>query len=91
MEKVHISVTCLLITFFVNFFKTFPTDLKSAWNFAFFDTFFEEKNLKVIFVLFSNFEAKRAKNGPKKQKTFFFKHVLEFIYATINVFVHPSC
>ncbi len=30
-----------LILFFVNFLKTFSTDLKSAWNSAFFDTFFD--------------------------------------------------
>jgi len=29
-KKVHNSVTFLLITFFLRFFKTFSTDLKSA-------------------------------------------------------------
>jgi hypothetical protein len=29
--------------FLVHFFKTFSTDLKSAWNSAFFDTFFIKK------------------------------------------------
>ncbi len=54
-------------------------------NSAFFVDFFDEKKFfKVLLVLFANFEAKRAKNGSKKRKTFLFKHVLEFSYATIN-------
>jgi|688.fasta_scaffold104062_2 hypothetical protein len=35
------------------------------------DTFFDKKKkFKVIFVLFSNFEAKSLKNGAKNQKTY---------------------
>jgi hypothetical protein len=36
-----------------------------------------------MLVLFSNFEAKRAKTAQKTE-TLFYKHVLEFSYATIN-------
>ncbi len=64
----------LLITFFGAFFTTFSTDSKSALNSASFDTFFDffPKNFfKVTLVLFSNFEAKRAKNSSKNQKTYF--------------------
>jgi hypothetical protein len=32
--------------------------------------FFEKKNNLVILALFKNFEAKRAKNGSKNQKTY---------------------
>ncbi len=58
--------------FFVNFFKTFSTDLKSAWNSAFLIPFWIKK--KKIFDhinTFCNFEAKRAKNGSKKENLFF--------------------
>jgi hypothetical protein len=48
----------LLITFLVHFLKTFSTDLKSAFDFL----------GHISTVLFSNFEAKRAKNGAKNQK-----------------------
>jgi hypothetical protein len=43
-KKMHISVTFLLITFLVHFFKTFSTDSKSALNSAFFDTYIEFLN-----------------------------------------------
>jgi hypothetical protein len=66
--------------FFVHFLNSFSTDLKSAWNSAFLIHFF---NLKKILGHIVTFEAKRAKNGRKKQKTFFYEHVLEFS-ATIN-------
>ncbi len=51
--------------FLVHFFKTFSTDLKSAWNSAFFDIFFDfvKKNFflgHISIVLFSNF-SKRLK------------------------------
>ncbi len=62
----------LLITFFGAFCKTFSTNLKSAWNSAFFDIFFNffKFFFVVILVLFPNFEAKRAKNGVKNQKMY---------------------
>ena len=47
--------------FWVHFFKTFSTDLKSAWNSAFFNIFmicFKQIFL-VILALFENFEANR--------------------------------
>ncbi len=47
--------------FFCRFFKPFSTDLKSVWNSAFF----------IPFLIFSNFEDKRAINGLKKRETFF--------------------
>jgi hypothetical protein len=65
--------------FLVHFFKTFSTDLKSAWNCTFFDTFFDlnKKNIfKVILVLFSNFDCKCAGNGSKKRKIFFYECIL---------------
>ncbi len=64
--------------YFVNFFTTFSTDLKSGWKIGHISTF-------------SNFEDKRAKKAQKDGKPFFYKHVLEFNYATINGLVHPSC
>ncbi len=71
----HVRQIVLLVTFFfVNFFKTFSTDSKSAWNSAFFDThieFFNKKIFWVILALFANFEAKCAKNGSKNKKTYF--------------------
>jgi hypothetical protein len=61
----------LLITL-VHFLTTFSTDSKSAWNSAFFDTFFDffQKNVLGHISIFSKFEAKRAKNGSKYQKTY---------------------
>jgi hypothetical protein len=51
---------------------------------------------------YKNFFLNKSKNAEfhadfkmqkrlKKWKTFFYKHVLEFNYATINGLVHPSC
>jgi hypothetical protein len=59
----------LLITFFGAFFNNFFNGFEISVS-AFFDTFFDLKFffLKVILVLFSNFEAKRAKNGKKIKK-----------------------
>jgi hypothetical protein len=71
MSKSHVFANNL---FLVHFFKTFSTDLKSARNFAFFDTFFDfskKKFFKVILVLFSNFDCKCAGNGKKNGKCFF--------------------
>ncbi len=34
--------------FLVHFFKTFSTDSKSAWNSAFFDTFFDFFQKKIL-------------------------------------------
>jgi hypothetical protein len=73
--------------FFVHFLNTFFNGFEISVKFCVFDTFFDffkKKFRRVIFVLFSNFEAKRAKNGSKKRKTFLFKLVLEFSYATIK-------
>ncbi len=71
--------------FFVNFFKTFLTDSKSAWNSAFFDThieFLKEKNFFALISTFFYFDCKRL----KKRKIFFYECVLEFNYATIKGF-----
>ncbi len=73
----------LLITFFVHFLTTFSTDSKSARNSAFFDSFLIKKRLGHI-CTFSNFEAKRAKNGSKNQKNLFSKFVLDFNFAPIK-------
>jgi hypothetical protein len=60
----QIFVTFLLITFFVHFYTTFSTDLNRREILRFFLPFLiTKKNCWVILVLFSNFEAKRAKNG----------------------------
>jgi hypothetical protein len=55
-EKLHISVTFLLITIFCAFFKPFSTDSKSA----FFDTHTEF--LKEIFFLIANAQETAQKN-----------------------------
>jgi hypothetical protein len=39
-------------------------------KFCVFDTFLDFKKNQVIFVLFSNFVAKRTKNGAKNHKTY---------------------
>jgi hypothetical protein len=58
----------------VYFFKPFSTDLKSARNSAFFDTFLIFSKIFLYFLVhistFSNFEAKLAKSGAKNQKTY---------------------
>jgi hypothetical protein len=64
----------MLITFSLEFFYNFLTGSKSASNSAFFDTHFKISwNIifAVILALFANFEAKRAQNGPKNEKSFF--------------------
>ncbi len=85
MEKVHIFVMFLLITF-GTFFKNFFIGFEISMKFCIFDTFFDL--VKKIFFghigTLLNFEAKCAKNGSKKRKTIFYKHVLEFSYANIN-------
>ncbi len=95
----HVRQTCFAFNFFlVNFLSTFSTNSKSAWNSAFFDIFFglKKKISRVIFALFENFEAKRAKNGSKNQKNLFSKCVLDFNFAPIKgsvffIFVVPYC
>jgi hypothetical protein len=62
-EKVLISVTFLLITFFGAFFQHL------FW---------------VLLACYVYFHCKRAQNGSKKQKIFFYECVLEFNYATIK-------
>ncbi len=70
------------------FFKTFSTDLKSAWNSAFFDTFHDLKKKKFLghistfFKLWLQMRRKRL----KKREIFFYECVLEFDYATIKRF-----
>ncbi len=57
------------------------------WNqheiLRFFDTFFDffQKIFKGILVLFSNFEAKRAKNSAKNKKNILSKCVLDSNFA----------
>ncbi len=63
----------LLITFFDAFFHNFFNGFEISVKFCVLDTFFDffKKNFfQVILVLFSNFEAKRAKIGSKNQKTY---------------------
>jgi hypothetical protein len=64
----------LLITLFGIFLATFSTDSNQREILRFlipFLIFFPKNFFEVILVLFSNFEAKRAKNGSKNQKTYF--------------------
>jgi len=52
----------------MQFFAIFPTDLKSAYYFAFFDThfvFFQKYFFGALFVHFRNFGAKLAPYGAK--------------------------
>ncbi len=77
MEKVHAH------NFFGTFLKTFSTDLKLAWNSAFFDTFFDLKkkclgHISSFFKLWSQTRKKLL----KKTKNLFYEHALEFSYAT---------
>jgi hypothetical protein len=73
----------LFIPFLVHFFKTFSTDMKSAWNYAFFDTFCLNFFLYVILVLFSNFAAKTRKKGAKNQEHVLSKYFLDLNFAPI--------
>jgi len=65
----------LLITFFWCIFSQLFQRIRNQREILRFLTpfsIFSKKNfLKVILVLFSNFEAKRARNGSKNQKTYF--------------------
>jgi hypothetical protein len=61
----------LLITFFCAFFHNFFNGFEISVKFCVFwhlYQFFQKKFFFVILVLFSNFEAKRARNGSKNQK-----------------------
>ncbi len=64
----HVCQACFAYNLFVHFFETISTDLISAGNSAFFDTFFDLKKILGQISAFSNFEAKRAKNGAKNKK-----------------------
>ena len=89
-EKVHFSVTFLLITYFWKNFSTLFQRIRNQRKILRFLTpfsIFSKKNfLKVILVLFSNFDCKCAGNGSKKRKIFFYECILEFNYATIKGF-----
>jgi hypothetical protein len=68
----HVRQTCFAYNFLcVHFFKTFSTDSKSAWNSAFFDTFFDffpKKFFIVILVLFSTLKPNAQKTAQKIKK-----------------------
>ncbi len=70
----HVRQTCFAYNFFVvHFFTTFQRIRNQREILRFLTPFsiFSPKNyLNVILVLFSNFEAKRARNGSKNQKTY---------------------
>ncbi len=75
--------------FFVHFFKTFSTDSKSAWNSAFFDTFFDLKKKNFLGHIGTFFELwlqMRRKRLKKMENLFFWMCILEFNYATIKGF-----
>ncbi len=84
----HVRQTCFAYNFFcVHFFTTFSTDSKSAWNSAFFDTFFDFLKKKVFkghnstfFKLWRQTRKKRL----KKSKNLFCKCVLDFNFAPIK-------
>ncbi len=90
VKKVHFSVTFLLITFFWYIFSKFFQRIRNQREILRFLTPFPifSKNifLKVILVLFSNFDCKCPGNGSKKRKIFFYDCILEFNYATIKGF-----
>ncbi len=67
VEKVHISITFLLISFFSSFKKNISTDLNSAWNSALLPVLnFLKKIVLVFLAFFLNFECKCAREGSKK-------------------------
>ncbi len=75
------------ITFFVNFYEIFSTNLKSAQNSAVFDThiiYFKRKCFFAFLAPFANFKANRGGSTAQKNKNIFYKCVLEFNLATIN-------
>jgi hypothetical protein len=77
----------LLITFFGaffhNLFNGFEISVKFCVFLHLFGFFSKNFFLKAILVFFSNFEAKRAKNGSKNQKTY----LVNVSYISI---LHPS-
>ncbi len=70
----HVRQTCFADNFFlVHFVTTFQRIRNQREILRFltpFSIFFKTKFFQVILVLFSNFEAKRARNGSKNQKTY---------------------
>jgi hypothetical protein len=80
----HVRQTCFSYNFFLCIFKTFSTDLKSAWNSAFFDTFLTKKIFFGPISTFSNFEANCAKNGAKNQINVLHKCVLDLNFPPIK-------
>ncbi len=84
----HVRQTCFAYSFFlVHFFKTFSTDSKSAWNSAFFDTFFDFVKKKFFLGHISTFFQlwnQTRKKRLKKSKNVFCKCVLDFNFAPIK-------
>ncbi len=67
-------------------------DFKSAWNFAFFDSFFDlNKKIQGYISIFFKLWSQTRRKQLKKMENLFYKHVLEFNYATIKGLVHPGC
>jgi hypothetical protein len=60
----------LLLTFLLHFSKKFLRIWNQHEILRFLYLFWFKKKIYVIVALFSNFEAKRAKNGAKNQKTY---------------------
>ncbi len=71
----HVRQTCFAYNFYlVHFFTTFSTDSKSAWNSAFFDTFFDFFEIFFFFYPFSTFFklwSQTRQKRLKKSKTYF--------------------
>ncbi len=76
----HVRQTC----FAYNLKRLFQRIRNQREILRFLITFLIKKNVKVVLVLFSNFEAKRAKNGSKNLKKGFSKCVLDFNFAPIK-------
>ncbi len=74
--------------FLVHFFKTFSMISKSAWNSAFFDTFFDFFQKKFLGHISTFFELwlQMRRKRLKKTEIFFYECILEFNYATIKGF-----
>ncbi len=84
--KVHIFVTFSLIIFLVHFKKLLQWILNQFcvfWYLSLWFKIFFKGNISTFFKLWSQMRKKRS----KKTENLFYKHVLEFSYATINELV----
>ncbi len=81
----HVCQFVLLISFLCEFYETFSTDFKSAWNSALNDTHIEFFFKKFWGPFFAILTLKpNMKETAKKNKYVYYKYVLEIILATFN-------